>query len=138
MDELMTRIDRMSETRRNSLVRRRSWVKIFSSFSPAGALGFVSTDLARTGFYHQGLVQRAMDGFLHYYADYVWVREPKFWGMDPNETLDLYDFVPLAYRHSDTTAEALARNLPQIINLLVLVVIGFTGAWISLLRYDVR
>ncbi len=41
-------------------------------------------------------------------------------------------------RNSDTIGECLSRNLFHVLNLVLMAVVGFARAYVSILRYDVR
>ncbi len=48
------------------------------------------------------------------------------------------DFSWFSYEDKDTIGECFSRNMFHILNLVLLSVLGFAGAYAGILRYDVR
>ena len=105
---------------------------ILSSVSPLGALSFASTDLARTGFYHQEQVETALNAYQTYMAGVI----QKQWHKWPD--WDLSDYSIFTYRNTDLFEASLSRNAFYILNLALLAILGFAGGYVAILRYDVR
>ena len=54
------------------------------------------------------------------------------------EGVDLTDFAWFTYQENDSLGQCLSRNTFHILNLALLAIAGFTGAYVAILRYDVR
>ena len=48
------------------------------------------------------------------------------------------DFALFNYQDPDTLSDSISRNLFHILNLMLLAILGFAGAYVAILRYDVR
>ncbi len=51
---------------------------------------------------------------------------------------DASDFVWFTYRDQELLGDCLSRNLFHLLNLVFLAILGFAGAYVAILRYDVR
>ena len=121
--------------RRNQLRRQQNLAMALSAASPLSALTFASMDLARTGMVQQERLEDALDRYLLYMARFL---EEKASRGEEGKKTALTDFTFFTYRDTDTLSECLSRNAFHILNLLLLAVLGFAGAYVAILRYDVR
>ena len=119
------------EERRNQVRRKQDLTVSLSAISPLGAVSFASMDLARTGIVQQEQLENALDAYHLYLGQFM--REK----LSMDEVV-LTDFSFFTYRDTDTLRECLSRNVFHILNLVLLAVLGFAGAYVSILRYDVR
>lgn len=108
-----------------------------SAVSPFGALRLVSTDLARTGLAQQERVEDALDAYLIHLGAYVRDKMRRTSG-GIFRGVDLTDFPWFTYRDEEPVGECPARNLFPILNLMLLAILGFAGAYVAILKYDVR
>lgn len=132
-DEFYPRLAAIQSERRNQMRRQSSLARLLSMVSPTGAVSFLAMDLARTGFARLEGVEDALQAHLVYLAGFIREREPHRW-----EDPVLTDFVPFEYRDAESGGECLARNAFSLLNLVLLVFVGFAGAYVAMLRYDVR
>jgi ABC-type transport system involved in multi-copper enzyme maturation permease subunit len=133
LGEYRLRMDALEADRQRQMRRQRDLTMVLSGLSPLGAVTAVGTDLARTGFAQQERLENALDAYLSYYYHYIRERETP-----PGERPDLADFSSFEYRDSETLAEVVTRNAFSLLNLALLAVLGFAGAYVTILRYDVR
>ena len=68
-----------------------------------------------------------------YLTEYVRKKDHEFW-----ETRSLKDFSPFAFDTDEPLPEVVSRNLIYVLNLVLMAVAGFVGAFVGILRYDVR
>lgn len=129
-------LSRLQTEWRDRLRRRSRLVSLFSALSPLGAASFASMDLARTGFVQQERIEDALNAYLISLAQFV--RRKNQQSFDSFEGMDLSDFPWFTYRDRDTLEACLARNAFAILNLALLALLGFAGAYVAILRYDVR
>jgi ABC-type transport system involved in multi-copper enzyme maturation permease subunit len=129
--EFYARLGRLQEERRNQMRRQQDLAMALSAISPLGAVSFASMDLARTGFLQQEQIEDALNAHLIYLTQFL--QEKRF---QQNPTLT--DFSRFAYQDSETFGACLSRNAFYILNLTLLAVAGFAGAYVAILRYDVR
>jgi hypothetical protein len=120
------RVERENQTR-----RQQNLVAVASSISPFGAISFVSMDIARTGLVQQEKVEKALNAHLIYLSHFI---QEKFYQENPVTT----DFSWFTYRDDEALRECLSRNTFHILNLGLLAILGFSGAYVAILRYDVR
>ena len=137
-EELYTHLGATRTTRRNRMKLQNRLTSLLSSISPLGAASLVSTDLARTGIRQEEKLHDALDAYQRRMSSYL--REK--WDPYPKEsvywTRDLSDFERFSYTNDESVWKCLSRNTFYILNLLLISILGFTGAFIALLRYDVR
>ncbi len=131
--EFYSRLKDLQEQRRNQIKSQHRLVMIFSSISPLGAVSFLSMDLARTGFVQQKQIENALSTYLSYVAEFI--RANRFLS---DEEKSLTDFALFSYRDDESLAASICRNLPLVLNLVLLSLLGFAGAYVAFLRYDVR
>ena len=124
-------LGRLQERRRNEMRRQQGLAMLLSALSPLGAVSFASMDLARTGFVQQERIEDGLNAHLIYLAGFA--REKQF-----QRNFILTDFSPFSYRDSETFGACLSRNAFHILNLALLAIAGFAGAYVAILRYDVR
>ncbi len=117
--------------RRNQVRRKQDLTVSLSAISPLSAVSFASMDLARTGIVQKEQLENALDAYHLYLGQFM--REK----LSADEVV-LTDFSFFTYRDTDTLRECLSRNVFHILNLGLLAVLGFAGAYVSILGYDVR
>ena len=110
---------------------------MMSAFSPLGAAGFASMDLAQTGFVQQEKVEDALNAYMIYLSDFIREKERTEVG-DIHSGTNLKDITLFTYQDRESVGECLSRNTLQILNLALLAILGFVGAYVTILRYDVR
>jgi ABC-type transport system involved in multi-copper enzyme maturation permease subunit len=130
--EFYARLTRIQAERRNQIRAQQRLAAILSAISPLGAVSFASMDLARTGFAQQEQVENALNAHLIYLGRFI--QEKQF---QEGDTV-LTDFVPFTFQDRETLGECLSRNVFHILNLALLAILGFAGAYVAILRYDVR
>ena len=118
------------EWRRRVDDRRRA-VLLFASLSPLGATEFLTTELARTGFGRDERLQQAVASYLPYFQHYVWEKTP-------HRDTPLSDFERFSFLDRESAADVLVSNVLPVLNLALLALLGYAGAFFSLIRYDVR
>jgi len=119
--------------RRNGMRRQHRLVQLFSTVSPVGAVSYVSMDLCRTGFLQQERVEDALNTHMSYLTPYARKKLTTF-----GDRQVLTDYSPFVYEDREMLGECLARNVFPILNLALLSVLGFAGAYVAMLKYDVR
>ncbi|OGG55485.1 MAG: hypothetical protein A3F84_18740 [Candidatus Handelsmanbacteria bacterium RIFCSPLOWO2_12_FULL_64_10] len=133
--EYLPRLRGLWMARRNQMRGQQGLAVALSSISPMGAVSFASMDLARTGLVQQEQVEDALDAYYSYLAPFLQVQRTK---ESNREGLVLTDFSPFAYQETESLWACLSRNVLHILNLALLAVAGFAGAYVAILRYDVR
>lgn len=118
--------------RDNTMLSQQRWVQALSSLSPVGAYSFAAMDFAGTGLRDQLAVQNAVGTYRRDYLSFLQAKERQMW--EP----DLSDFTPFGGPPERSVRETLARNLLPALNLVLLAVLGFAGAFFAIVRYDVR
>ena len=131
--EYFSSLARIRGERINRAHQRLHLIEILSAVSPFGAVSLASMDLARTGLEQQERMENALSAHLIYYAQFI--REKK---AQSDQGVILTDFSPFTYQDSETVGECLSRNAFHILNIALLAVLGFAGAYVAILRYDVR
>lgn len=116
--------------RLRAMDRQYGLLRLASTVTPLGAATTVATELARTGYTAQRRAETAAEQYHPYFLQYVYDRV--------GERQSLQDFSPFRHTGSDTLAACLGRNALQLATLVLLSVLGFAGAYVSILRYDVR
>ena len=129
---------RIQADRRNQKSRQQRLAVALSALSPLSSLSFVSMDLARTGLVQQERIEDAINACLIYLTQYVQAKNRMNTGPSIWRGSDLKDFSPFTYQDADTIGECLYRNVYHVLSLAVLAVLGFAGAYVAILRYDVR
>jgi ABC-type transport system involved in multi-copper enzyme maturation permease subunit len=127
------RLKAIQKARRSGLQQRQRLAATLSAVSPLGAATFLAMDLARTGPVQTVRLEEALDGHLAYLAEFVRANRHL-----PEEDMFLRDYAAFTYADTETLGACLARNVWSIVNLGLLVVLGFAGAYAAMLRYDVR
>lgn len=128
--------ERMSAIHQESLNGRRQERRIaelLGSISPLVAARQVTTDLARTGAIQQELIEDRLSVYIRYFSAYVVEKDTYEW-----EDRDMSDFERFEAPSDETVAGCLARNTRLILTLLLFPVLGYCGAFVAMLRYDVR
>jgi hypothetical protein len=119
--------------RRNQIRAQQRLAMTLSAISPLSAVSFASMDLARTGFLQQERLEDALNVHLAGLAQYV---RKKF--AQPRDEWILSDFPWFTYQDRETAGTCVARNALPIMNLALLAILGFAGAYVAILKYDVR
>ena len=135
-DAQYARMARIQEDRRNRIRRQRRLAAVLSAISPVGAATFASMDLARTSIIQHERLEDTLGRHLVYLAKYV----RDHWPIDrPLASLgELTGFIPFAYQDSEAVWGVLSRNVLNYLNLVLLSILGFSGAYLAILKYDVR
>ena len=137
-DRLYTFLRDARTHRRNRMKQQHALVSVIASISPLGASSFTAMDLARTGIIQEERLQDALDRYQAQFSRYLrgkwdpFPRESLYW------TKDLSDFVWFGHEDDESVWGCLSRNIFHILNLALLCILGFAGAYVVLLRYDVR
>ncbi len=132
--EFYPRLIQMQQKPRNQMRRQQRLAMALSAISPFGAVTFSSMDLARTGYVQKEWIEDALGHHLNYLAQYIRKKRAVPWPKEPVLT----DYSPFFYQNRETLGECLARNGVHILNLTLLAILGFAGAYVAILRYDVR
>ena len=132
-DMYVPRLGQFQTDRRNQMRKQHRLAQLFSMISPVGSMSYVSMDLCRTGFVQQERVEDALNAHMTYLTPYIRKKESTL-GDRPTLT----DFSPFVYRDIETVETCLSRNIFPVLNLILLGVVGFAGAYVAMLRYDVR
>ncbi len=118
---------------RNQVRRQWKLAALLASISPVGAATLASMDLARTGVAVQERREDALSVHLTYFAGFLREKQGEPW----REAV-LTDFVPFSYQDRESAGTCLLNNAITILNLVALAALGFAGAFVAMLRYDVR
>ena len=121
----------LMEKRQNQIRRQNHQAQTLAAISPLAAVSFASMDLARTGPFQQEQVEKELDVYWNYMAQYTRQKRSE------DEPL-LADFSWFEYQDEETVWQCLSRNAFRILNLALLAILGFAGAYVAVLRYDVR
>ncbi len=126
----------LQTARRNQIRRQQRLAMGLSAISPLGGINAFSMDLARTGFIQRERLEDTLNSYLVSLSQLIQKKLRKnlfnFGGVD------LSDFTWFDYRDTESLGTCLARNALHILNLVLLAVLGFAGAYVAILRYDVR
>jgi ABC-type transport system involved in multi-copper enzyme maturation permease subunit len=111
-----------------------------SRISPASALTFSTMSLARTGLDEH---QRFLDSIRTYKPIFTKWANTKMMSSINFETGGttgkvVLDDMPLHSFAGESLSKSLARTVPDIVLMAVLIIVFFVGAYISFLKYDVR
>ncbi len=137
-DELYrSRVQHLQASRREQLRRQQDLATVLSSLSPMGAVSLVSMDLARTGPVQQRRLEQSLDAYLINLKQFVFEKGRQHSGTWMRG-VDLSGFTWFTYRDAERIGACLTRNAMHILNLVLLAVLGFAGAYVAILRYDVR
>ena len=131
--EFNSKLPRIHTARRNQIRTQQRLGALLSSLSPLGPVSYMSMDLARTGYLQQERIEDAKNAHMIYLTEYVRKKRHEFW-----ETRSLKDFSPFAFDTDEPLPEVVSRNLIYVLNLVLMAVAGFVGAFVGILRYDVR
>ncbi len=123
----------LQAVRHRQMQKQRDLLSVLSSLSPLGAISFTSMDIARTGPIQQARIIGVMGPHLVYLDSFI----QENWIL-PSEIRDLTDFSPFTYRDTDTLGDCMSRNVFHFVNLVLLALVGFSGAYMALMKYDVR
>ncbi|OGG54967.1 MAG: hypothetical protein A3F84_27480 [Candidatus Handelsmanbacteria bacterium RIFCSPLOWO2_12_FULL_64_10] len=123
----------LNAERRNRTREQQRLATALSALSPLSAVTYASMDLARTGFAQQERMENALYAHLIYLSQYVLQKPGQYFG-----GAKLADFSFFSYEDNEAVGECLSRNAIHILNLALLAVAGFAGAYVAILRYDVR
>ena len=81
----------------------------------------------------QELIEDRLSVYIRYFSAYVVEKDTYEW-----EDRDMSDFERFEAPSDETVAGCLARNTRLILTLLLFPVLGYCGAFVAMLRYDVR
>lgn len=121
--------DKIRELEANKKNKKRQIVELISALSPLGPLTFISMDLARTGLYQQDDLESALNVYFKYLDEH---------GIDSLFLGSNSEFVSFHYEDQTTIQASLSRHLFQIMILFLWGLVGFSGAFVAILKYDVR
>ena len=110
-----------------------------SRISPASALTFSTMSLARTGLDEH---QRFLDSIRTYKPIFSkWINAKMMQSIDFNTgsmgSVDLAE-MPVHTFQSESLGKSLARTIPDLVLMIVMIIVFFVGAYLSFLKYDVR
>lgn len=131
-----SRVGGLQKARWNRMREQGRLAGALASISPFSAANLVSMDLARTGMPQQERIEDALSAYVVYLAQYVHQKRRAY--ADMYRGVNLTDFTRFSYRDAEGVGECLSRNLFPILNLALLALLGFAGAYVAILRYDVR
>ena len=131
--QFYTRLIHFQTEWHNEMRRQQNWTMVLSALSPLSAISFVSMDLARTGIVQQERVENALSAYLVYMAEFIREKQAQ-----PSQGRVLTDFSLFTYQDNDPLGGCLSRNALHILDLTLLAILGFAGAYVAILRYDVR
>ncbi len=134
--EYHARLGAVWTERRNQIRNRHRLSLVLSALSPLDAVDVLSMDLARTGSAQQTRMENAFNAYLINLDEFV--QEKRRQTSRRWRDVDLTGFTWFEYRDSEELGECLFRNVFHILNLVLLAVLGFAGAYVAILRYDVR
>ena len=133
-EKLYPRMVRIRMAAQNQARRQMGLAMALSAVSPFGAATVASMDLARTGLIQKDWLEDAVGQHLTYMAQFIRKKELVPWPKRP----ELTDYTAFAYTRHDSLGDVLERNVGTIVNLVVLFFLGTAGAYVAILRYDVR
>ena len=121
----------LMEKRQNQIRRQNHQAQVLAAISPLASVSFASMDLARTGPFQQERLEKELDIYWNYMARYTRQKRSE------DEPV-LTDFSWFEYQDEETVWQCLSRNTFRILNLALLAIMGFAGAYVAILKYDVR
>ena len=127
------RLTDLQAERQNQLGQRQDVAMMLSSLSPFSATTLCAMDFARTGPVQQRHMEEALQAYLIYMSRFIQDQ-----GVLRAEDRKLADFAWFSYKPSEPLADCIARSVPYFLNLALLALLGFAGAYVTILRYDVR
>jgi ABC-type transport system involved in multi-copper enzyme maturation permease subunit len=128
----LKRLKSLQISRRNQMRSQQDLVVLLSSLSPISPLSFMTMDLARTGLHQLENHETRLAVHHNYLIEFIRTKQSE------SGDRTITDFVPFKYKDTETLDACLARNLLPILNLALLAILGFAGAYFAILRYDVR
>ena len=84
----------------------------------------------------QEQIEDALSSYLAYLTEYVRKKRLEEGWMSTD--VDLSDFAWFSHQNRDTVGDLVLRNALSVVNLALLALLGFVGAHVAMLRYDVR
>jgi ABC-type transport system involved in multi-copper enzyme maturation permease subunit len=112
-----------------------------SRISPASALMFSTMSLARTGLDEHDRFLASLRAYKSMFANWINAQSMKNFKFDrargDRPKVDLAD-MPQHKFEPESLSKSLARTLPDIGLMFVLIIVFFAGAYVSFLKYDVR
>jgi len=138
-----SQMTQMQEERRNRTHVQQRLATTLAAVSPVSAVTTVTIDLAGNGLVQQERLEQALGVYQDFFVRYIWEKDPQFGGAfgyygAEGTKPTLSDFVPFAYENDDTVGSILGRNAFPFLNLVLLALLGFAGAYLAILKYDVR
>lgn len=142
MRDYHERIRTAQTERRNLMRRQQKWAEVLAGLSPVASTRLVAMDLAQTGVLRHERLVDAVSAYQSYFTQFIWKVDPEFGGLfrigGTSESPTLSGFTPFSITERDPVSEAMARNALSFLNLVILAILGFAGAYVAILRYDVR
>ena len=124
--------------RNNQIRSQHKLVLVLSSISPFAALSQSTMDLARTGHFAHEQIEDALAHNRRELSRFVLEQKRTNRGSYWYSGGRGRGFPVFSYESKETWRECLARNAGPIANLALLAILGFAGAYVAMLRYDVR
>lgn len=138
IDENNAALERDYQTRKRS--QERLAINL-SRISPASALMFSTMSLAWTGLDEHDRFLASIRAYKSIFARWINAQSMKNFkftrAMSDHATVELAD-MPQPKFEPESLSKSLARILPDIGLMVVLIIIFFAGAYVSFLKYDVR
>jgi ABC-type transport system involved in multi-copper enzyme maturation permease subunit len=112
-----------------------------SRISPASALMFSTMSLARTGLDEYDRFLASIRAYKSIFVKWIFAQDMKNFNFTrargDRASVELAD-MPQHNFEAESLSKSLARTLPDIGLMLVLIIVFFAGAYVSFLKYDVR
>ena len=132
--EHRNRYSALEGERRRQIRQQHETTSAISILSPFRATELLARNLARTGFKDHQLMTNALSSHLITLAAYTQSK----WMESYTGDVDLTDFPWFTYELIETFDQCLIADAFHILNLVLLAILGFAGAYVAILRYDVR
>lgn len=132
--------------RDNRLAGRQELLSFLSALSPLASAHLTAMDLAGTGWRKQHRIKRAFREYREYFVNYIWENDARrFWDNERNMWVGkdgmpfkLPALTPFVFKDNESAAERISGNANGFLWLGLLSILGFAGAFRSILQYDVR
>ncbi len=110
-----------------------------SRISPASALTFGSMTMARTGVDEYDRFLASVRAYKPIYTKWLNSKLGQSINFDTGEQVKIkIDDMPQHSMEPEGLGKSLARTMPDLLLMVVMIIIFFVGAYVSFLRYDVR
>lgn len=134
--EFFSRLGALQAERRNQMRLQQRLAMALSAVSPVSVVSYISMDLARTSYVQQDRMEDALNAYTTSLNGYV--RDKQRQTSAYEKGADLTDFPWFIYQRDEALRECLSRNAIHFVNLALLAILGFSGAYVVILQYDVR